>query len=592
MGIGGFARASVAGAAGATMLACGVLAPVAGGAPRHRRPVTRIETTVRSAAPDRRIVRESYVRLRAPLPASDGPRPAACDWISYLRFRSTHGPRAAYRADAVFVTMPGIFAGASMLDQFARNTVRAAAARGRHVEVWTLDRRSNCLEDHHGTAAAARHHDPKIAFDYYFHGGAADGRRFAGYKSSQQAAVLSHVGLSRTVRDVYIVIARNVPRRLRTKKVFCGGHSLGGPLTTAFADWDFDGNPRTTADAGYNQCAGYFALDTRLSLSTSGGSSSSGGGGSSIGAAQALAAASNGSPYVNAPPFTPETIQAVAPTGLAAFQQPHSESHVAQWTPNDANFQATYRTLFSRDAVNAVTQVPSIRDFRVTNEVALAAIFDDNSAPVTILRTSLGTYTGGPVAEKSFPAPYGSGSPGGLVDGKHLMIPTAAHGPLYSWWNYSRVGRPGTPRQVDSSGQPFTSRPEEVSDIHQFARVQFEAPADFSEQYFPTRLLADEGDAEGGDRSGDLANLRYDGIPKRPALYADAAHGIEEGASPPPPGPSPYVWFVLRGYNHIDVASAAWRQNDGHLERESHALAAFGAKVAGKHRRHHHHHHR
>jgi hypothetical protein len=553
--------------------------PAASAAAVRHGPRTRIETPIRSAAPDRRVVRESYVRLRAPLPASDGPRPPACDWIGYLRFRAVHGPRSAWRADAVFVTMPGIFAGASMLDQFARNTVRAAAAHGRHVEVWTLDRRSNCLEDHFGTAVAARAHNAKIAFDYYFHGGQARGRRFAGYKTSQQAAFLSHVGLSRTVRDEYIVIARNVPRRLRTRKVFCGGHSLGGPLTTAFADWDFDGNPRTTRDAGYNQCAGFFALDTRLSLG-----SSSGGGSPSVGLAQALAAASNGSPYVNAPPFTPETIQAVAPTGVAAFQQPGAQSSVPLWTPDDANFQATYRTLFSRDAANAITQIPSIRDFRVTNEVALAAIFDDNSAPVTILRASLGTYTGGPVAQKSFPAPYGSGSgsSGGLVDGMHLMIPTAAHGPLYRWWNFNRVGRPGTPVQLDDGGHPFTSRASEISDIHQFARIQFEAPADFSEQYFPTRLLADESDAEGGDRSGDLASLRYDGIPRRPALYADAQHGIEDGAAAPPRGPAPNAWIRLTGYDHIDVATAAWRQNSGHGEAESRGLATWAAKVLAR----------
>jgi hypothetical protein len=274
---------------------------------------------------------------------------------------------------------------------------------------------------------------------------------------------------------------------------------------------------------------------------------------------------------------------------VAAYQHPQQESGVAKWTPDDTNFQVTYRTLFSRDAANALTQIPSIRDFRVTNEVSLAAIFDDNSAPVTILRASLGTYTGGPVAQKSFPAPYNSGSPGGLVDGMHLMIPTAAHGPLYRWWNYSRVGRPGTPHQVDDSGQPFTSRGSEVSDIHQFARVMFEAPADFSEQYFPTRLLADESDAENGDRSGDLARLRYDGIPKRPAFYADAQHGIEDGAAAPPQGPSPHVWIKLPGYDHIDVATADWRQNNGRPEAESHGLASFGAKVLSKyHRRHKH----
>ena len=40
-----------------------------------------------------------------------------------------------------------------------------------------------------------------------------------------------------------------------------------------------------------------------------------------------------------------------------------------------------------------------------------------------ILRASLGTFDGGLVQEKSWPAPYGSSGAGGLVDGMHLMTP-------------------------------------------------------------------------------------------------------------------------------------------------------------------------
>lgn len=41
-------------------------------------------------------------------------------------------------------------------------------------------------------------------------------------------------------------------------------HSLGGFITGFFAEWDFDGNPHTLDDAGFNQCSGYFALDTAI----------------------------------------------------------------------------------------------------------------------------------------------------------------------------------------------------------------------------------------------------------------------------------------------------------------------------------------
>jgi hypothetical protein len=552
-----------------------------------RRPATRIETTVPSSSPDRRVVSESYVKLYAPLPSSDGARPAACDWIGYLRFRSARGPTVASKADAIFVTMPGIFAGGSSLDQFARNVVRAALRRRRHVEVWTLDRRSNCLEDHRGVQTGARARNPKLAFDYYYHGAAVGGRSFPGFATPQQAQFLSGVGLAQTVRDEYTVISRNISAPLRTKKVFCGGHSLGGPLTTAFVDWDFDGNPATTTDAGYNQCAAYFALDTRLSLAV--GQSSSGGGtmlSSSLGLAQAVAGASKGSPYVNAPPFTPENIEAVPLTALAAYQQGRQQSQIASWLPDDAAFEASYRLLFSSDPLDAVTQMPSWRDFRITNEAALGGIFDDNSSPIVILRASLGTFTGGRVEEKNWPARYGTTLVPSLIDGKHLMTPASPRGPLYSWLNYNRVGLAASPLQLDTHGQPFTTRASEVSDIHQFARSVFEAPADFAEQYFPTRLLSDQESASNGDRSGELQNLRYDGVPRRPAFYADAESGIEAGAAAPPPGPAPQVWTTLSGYNHLDVATAAWSQNSGRPELESSRLTEWMVRVLAAQVRH------
>jgi len=55
----------------------------------------RTEQRVASAAPDAKLVTESYVRIRAPLPASAGAHPEACDWVSYLRFRNADGPRDA-----------------------------------------------------------------------------------------------------------------------------------------------------------------------------------------------------------------------------------------------------------------------------------------------------------------------------------------------------------------------------------------------------------------------------------------------------------------------------------------------------------------
>src|SRR5690606_28216418 len=101
------------------------------------------------------------------------------------------------------------------------------------------------------------------ATDYYFHGAEVDGRRFAGHASGAEVAWLSHVGLEQTLRDQYDLLRHELPDpALRKRKVLCGGHSLGGFITGYFAEWDFDGDPATTDDTGYNQCGGYFALDT------------------------------------------------------------------------------------------------------------------------------------------------------------------------------------------------------------------------------------------------------------------------------------------------------------------------------------------
>ena len=569
--------------ASAAALAALLLAAPAAAAPR---PGKTIEHPVRSASPDAGIVSESFVRLYKPLPAAAGPHPKRCDWITYLRFRNADGPRRASRADAIFVSMPGIFAGASMHDQLARNVVRRAARHGRQVEYWALDRRSNCLEDHSGVRAAATARNAKVAFDYYWGDAKVNGHRFGGFKTAVQAAFLSHVGLEQTVRDEYAVIRRGVPNpHLRRRKVFCGGHSLGGPLTTAFAGWDFDGDPKTKRDAGYMQCAGFFGLDTSLGFDSSGGPSGG------MGGADLFAQASGGSPYLNVPPFTPETIELLGPFGVDAYYHPRGTNLIGE-IPHSRDIDLSQRLLFSRDLANFVSGDPSIRDFRLTNELVLAGIFDDNSEPVTILRTSLGTVKGGPVAQKNFPLPGNGGFSAQLFSNELLMIPSAPHGPLYSWWNYDRMKRPGTPRQVNDAGQRYTSAKSEFADIHQFAREMFEAPADWAEQYFPTRLTTDLESAQNGDRSGNLENLRYDGISKRPAFLIQAGDSdANSGAkpkrdSPEPPNDKPQSGAVaLPGYNHIDVVNAAWRQFGGRPERSSQTLVGFALRVlAQRHR--------
>jgi hypothetical protein len=535
----------------------------------------RTETVVRSHPADAKLVRESYVSLRAPLPASAGEHPPACDRIGYLRFRNPRGPRNPSRADAVITLIPGIFASAGSLDPVARNVVRLAAERGRNFEVWAIDRRSACLEDHFGTHAAEHHRNVAAAFDYYYGGKTVDGHRFAGFVPASQAGFLKEFGLGLTVRDWHEIITREMPdRSVRQRKLICGGHSLGGPLTAALVSWDYDGDPGTKDDAGYLDCAGLAGLDTSVALDgTSGGPAG-------VGLASQLAAQSGGSPYVDAPPFTPPVMQLPSIAAVGAFQAPDKESRFNQLIPHDPDFEVTLRLLYSKDAAQFASGQPSIRDIRLTGATVFGGIFDDNSAGISILRASLGSAVGGTFSDKNFPAPDPT-----------LALPDQPKGPLYRWVDYDEAGTPGHDIPLNDEGEPYSTRESEVTDLHEFARVFFDAPADFVEQYFPVRLVTDFAAATGGDRSGDLANLRYDGPSQRPILLVTAgdsgSNDTSDDNGPPAEGAKPNDKplsrdVTLPGYNHLDVAAAAWKQNDGRLEPSSAALVDFAMAVTGR----------
>jgi hypothetical protein len=218
----------------------------------------------------------------------------------------------------------------------------------------------------------------------------------------------------------------------------------------------------------------------------------------------------------------------------------------------------------------------------VTNASALAAIFDDNSSGVSIFRTSIGMYTGGPLVDKTFPA-----------HDPTLAAPEEPHGPLYHWQPYDTIGLKGFPLELNDEGDPYTSRDSEVTDLRQFARSVYQYPADFTEQYFPTRLVTDFAAMEGGDRSGDLENLRHDGPSMRPILLVqggDSDSNDADDSGPTATGGKPNDKklsreAILPGYNHLDVATAAWTQNDGRPEGASQELARFLRAVTPKPKR-------
>src|SRR5947209_20613107 len=92
----------------------------------------RVEVPVPTSSPITGVT-ESEVSVYVPLPSSFGAHPAACDWLSYLRYRDAGGPANSADADRILVAQPGILEGAGAFDSVARDTVTAAARSGRHI---------------------------------------------------------------------------------------------------------------------------------------------------------------------------------------------------------------------------------------------------------------------------------------------------------------------------------------------------------------------------------------------------------------------------------------------------------------------------
>ncbi|WP_235925928.1 hypothetical protein [Actinokineospora pegani] len=537
----------VGGLAAVAALAVGgaVSAPVAGSAPVADG--QRTETPVVSSSPVSEVV-ESVVSVRVPLPDSVGPHPEACDRLSYLRWRHADGPADSASADRVLVAQPGVIEGAGAFDSVARNTVVEAAELGRHVEFWALDRRSNCLEDNTGRMAGLAARDHQVAIDYYYRGGAVDGRTFAGFQTNEQVGWLGEVGIAQTVRDQYDLIRHELPDPAqRREKLFCGGHSLGGLITGYFATWDFDGDAATTDDAGHNQCAGWFALDSTIRTALPAAT-----------ADRMLPAAEDPSaPILSLPAvINPETMSLLGLAGLAALTDPHGTS----------------------DLINFATGVPAAKDFNLSNQTAMAALLDNNSQPLAFLQASVGFFDGGKIADKEFPLAHELGDLPLLGELRNLLgldrkaIPTDAGfplgtGPTYTWRNYDRIDAPDDPRHRARDGRPFTSAAKEVTDVGQLARSLAEAPLDFTEWYFPARLSE-----EARDPTAEIARhtLHPGGITARPVITLLAGAGYDRPQEPDQPAP-----VLAPGYHHLDVLTAAAAQNGGRQEPVSVNLARF-----------------
>lgn len=578
-----------------TALAAFALPPAAAGAAVPPPGVTdRVETPWASQAaadvPRWAGVRQSLVRLRVPLPATYPAHPDACDWIEYLRYRSDDGPADSRDADAVYVGMPGIFEGASAFDIVGRNVVSEARRRGRHVEVWGIDRRSNCLEDRTGIEAAKAARDARTAIDYYYRGREIGGRRFEDFRGTAPStfridlhgkdAFQRQLGLEQTLRDYYAVIADAFPDPAqRRRKVVCGGHSLGGILTGLFAAWDFDGDRRTTDDAGVRQCAGFIAIDTFVVSR----------------ADRALVPALAGltkplgalaprqETFLSLPVINPEIMALLTGAAGNAYWEGDRESSLQREIPRTPRVREALRILFSRDLQHYLRSGrPDLTDLRATSEALFGLMLDDNSYNLTgIAQVSMGFPSGGPLAPKHFPLPnqlaFVPGLEmltGNLLGVGRLVVPTSPRtpdggGPLYRWRSLG-----------DVPTNRYTNPSRESADLRQVARAFHEPPVDFVEYYFPSRLQSDVASALTGLRGGALGRhlLHDDAAFALPGLNLLAGEGPARAAGGiRRPGRT----VVLPFFKHLDPLVAAPVQAGGADERGMVEAAGFLLDVAG-----------
>jgi pimeloyl-ACP methyl ester carboxylesterase len=550
---------------------------------------------------DEVVVMEERV-IEAPLPDEWG-APDVCDEIHFLRFRLADGSTLdpanaqgvnAATTDAMLVMLPGVLEGANGFEYLGRQMVYMAKIQdGLNLEVWAVERRNNRLED----LSAANHVEAalkagdinvdeatQILIDYYYNGEELNGRTFDGWYKDADLPFLSEFGLELDTQDVFAVIQAMVPDlETRKQKVFVGGHSMGGMMTSMFAGWDLDGDPATTDDAGYNNCAGLFGFDTLVSsvegfldlflgalpegLITADMTESM--------YATLLDSLRNDPDSNRILPFPMLDAEAMAlleAISILADWAPDQECTAIREVPFSDSIGILLRFLFSRDLGTYMDGTPLLTDFRLTNEAMLGVVFDDSFAPVGMIQNSMGFLGGGAVVAKDFPMSESlAGIPilgdmlgGFLGTGPYFIANDAGpsafalgQGPLYHWVDFDEVGTESDPLYQDTEGVlAYTEAINEVADIQDVARVIYAGPTNLVEWYFSTRLIADQMAAMFGFGPKYGINfLHGDDLEALPKIEFIAGQGMMgDSMGEPPPN---CIRLLLDGYNHMDVLTAS-----------------------------------
>ena len=303
---------------------------------------------------------------------TNGSDPADCNNLRVLKM----GPSSAKN---VVVLIPGFLGGSGDFRVIGRRLVPALKNK---VQVWGIDRRSQCLEDVSGFSASKM----SDVLGYYYFGKPMNGKTFTPAAIGDPGVEAArNWGLGTTLEDIRAVV---LAAKSGGRKVVLGGHSLGGSLTSEYATWDFNGT------AGYKDLAGMVLID--------------GAARGTFGAqpdankvASDIAALSTGNPFSQILPGAPTYLTGVLPemSAMYAIKEPKNNGAL-QGLLNAVGFGA-----FTRPVVNG--------QGKLTNEGGLGYAFDRDTSPASF---QLFHMNMGSVKESTVSGGAGGWTDGGLTD--------------------------------------------------------------------------------------------------------------------------------------------------------------------------------
>lgn len=552
------------------------------------------------------LVQVTYESVPATFIIDHPQLPAGCNDVHFLRFKTRDSSSDASAADAALLMVPGVLEGANGFEYIGRQLVyMARTQRGKNIEVWAMDRRSNCLEDLRGMQAAEAATSVQEAEDrlvgYYYENLTLDGQTFAGFRQSRDMPYLLEFGMQQTTEDMYAIIQALVPDpAVSRKKVFVGGHSLGGIHTAMFLSWDGDGDRATPEDAFANRVAGAFGFDTDINPFSDVDSALTAYAPlmqAIVPAAEQQAAASAGSDAgyrrllklmrtgvlpknIDVPGlFSAEVIALPEGVGLFAAMAPDEESHVIHRIPQSPEMKNLFRFFHTRDG-NNYAYGPHLEAFRYTNAAQVGLMFDDDFSILSFLQASLGHLHGGAVVKKSPLVQFARQLPliGTLVsaisgpdqqfiaadagpDRQHL-----GQGPLYGWANMDEIGDASDPDYTDTSGTfKYTDTVEEMVRMADFSRALYVGETNLTEWYFPLRILVDvlAAGKPWAPQHGIKA-IWPEAVLATPTLMLVAENGLAMTRQGPPVPNRPYRLIPLPGQSHLDPMFATVNTPEQH----------------------------